>query len=105
MLLYNLLYINITIGIIHADIKPDNILLSSKDLSSAEIRLADFGLAELKVEENIRIGETSLAETKHDRGTPIYCAPEQLYDPFVLDEQSLTVAKPSEKTDIVSIYK
>ena len=89
-------------GISHGDIKPDNILLSSKDLTQTEVRLADFGLAE--IHERGFLGEISLSETKTDRGTPIYCAPEQLYDPFrVLEPGSFyAYKKPSDKTDMYS---
>ena len=97
-------------GVYHGDIKPDNILLSSKDLSQAEIRLADFGLAEVRDKESrsYAIGASSFVETKRDRGTPIYCAPEQLYDPYKLQDNDnsttsvMMYAKPSEKTDIYS---
>ena len=34
-------------GVVHGDLKPDNILLSSTDLSKAEIHIADFGFAVL----------------------------------------------------------
>ena len=90
-------------GVIHGDLKPDNILLSSKDLSQTEIRLADFGFAEIR-EKYVGIGESSLIETIHQRGTPVYSAPEQLYDPAQSKSsiEMIKVAKPSEKTDIYS---
>lgn len=34
-----------SMNIVHRDIKPDNILMASKDESNFEIKLADFGLA------------------------------------------------------------
>ena len=92
-------------GVSHGDIKPDNILLSSKDLSKLEVRLADFGLAEMLARESVVVGESSLIETKRDRGTPIYCAPERLFDPYKMNGETTNVlkyAKPSEKTDSYS---
>jgi len=65
---------------VHADIKPDNVLLSSH--SPANIRLADFGLSTLKsMDTNLLM--SSLAETAHLKGTPIYCAPEMLVNPYL----------------------
>ena len=90
-------------GVIHGDLKSDNILLSSKDLSHTEIRLADFGFAEIKNKKN-RLGESSLVETIHQRGTPVYSAPEQLQDPRISVPLGMfiTYARPSEKTDMYS---
>jgi serine/threonine/tyrosine protein kinase RAD53 len=65
------------VGAIHADIKPDNILLSSE--KPPEIRLADFGLSKIRSDgaNANAIGASTLAMTSHMRGTPIYSAPEQ----------------------------
>lgn len=62
-------------GIIHRDIKPDNILLTEQkdDAGAPKVKLVDFGIAR-------HIDETeSLAMTRQGGvlGTPLYMAPEQ----------------------------
>ena len=54
------------LGIIHRDIKLNNIFLSE----SGEVKLCDFGVA-------MKIGETRLTQHGYAIGTPTYMAPEQ----------------------------
>jgi serine/threonine protein kinase len=86
-----------SVGIVHGDLKPDNILLSGDSPPLA--KLADFGIAEQRNYCNVL--EISVTETTNFRGTPVYCAPEQLMNPFknVLTDR---VVKASRRTDIYS---
>ncbi|BFZ15701.1 hypothetical protein BsWGS_18740 [Bradybaena similaris] len=78
-------YLNDIKGIVHSDIKPDNIFFNAKHYPV----LGDFGLSFF-----IPPGNT-MVSTKAMGGTPFFSAPEKVYQPFVdpykLDVYSLGV--------------
>ena len=58
-------------GIIHRDIKPDNLFLTNREDGTLRVKVLDFGIAKL----------TQLASKSRNTvniGTPLYMAPEQL---------------------------
>ncbi len=57
-------------NLVHRDLKPQNLLLTSKDETVASLKIADFGFAR-------EIKENELAETLC--GSPLYMAPEILF--------------------------
>jgi hypothetical protein len=63
-----------THGVIHRDLKPENILITE----SGEIKVIDFGIAQLQGEERKEKSSTS----RRMIGTPVYMSPEQKENPL-----------------------
>ncbi len=68
-------------GVLHRDIKPDNILLDAR----GRVKIADFGIAKLAGE-----GEPAMTLTRSGMrlGTPAYMAPEQVEKPGDVDHRA-----------------
>jgi len=68
-------------GVLHRDIKPDNILLDAR----GRVKIADFGIAKLAGEPEAAM---SLTRSGMHLGTPAYMAPEQVEKPADVDHRA-----------------
>lgn len=66
-------------GVIHRDIKPDNVLLIEQDGDPDFVKLLDFGIAKLIGEAIEEAGGKVLTESGLTMGTPFYMSPEQAF--------------------------
>lgn len=68
-------------GVIHRDLKPDNVLLALRD-DGVQVKIADFGLAKVVDE---ALGSRGMTRAGSGMGTPAYMAPEQHRDASRVD--------------------
>ncbi len=63
-------------GVIHRDLKPGNILLTTKEDEEDYVKLVDFGIAKLILPDN-QVDETQIEQKGEVLGSPLYMSPEQ----------------------------
>ena len=71
-------------GLVHRDLKPDNVFLTPTEGGGALVRLLDFGIAAMRDEKTA----TKLTQTGAVMGTPAYMSPEQAMGRSDLDERT-----------------
>ena len=69
-------------GLIHRDLKPDNLMVCRRGAMSDYIKVLDFGLAKLIEDPGVRQGAYGLS------GTPLYMSPDAIVDPASIDGRS-----------------
>jgi serine/threonine-protein kinase len=60
------------LGILHRDLKPDNIMLATSRAGTDHVKIVDFGIARVMAKESQQLTSTGIAV-----GTPEYMSPEQ----------------------------
>ena len=76
-------------GIIHRDIKPDNIFLAqSSDDDGTVAKILDFGIAKMAVSANDQGSKHGATRTGAVLGTPLYMSPEQARALRTLDQRT-----------------
>ncbi len=72
-------------GVVHRDLKPDNVIITRTSKGEPLIKLLDFGIAKLKVTGELDRGLTRPGVIM---GTPEYMAPEQAYSADSVDARA-----------------
>ncbi|HET7542241.1 MAG TPA: serine/threonine-protein kinase [Polyangiaceae bacterium] len=100
------------VGIVHRDLKPDNVMLVDKDGDPDFVKVLDFGIAKVKVEETSE--QPVLTQIGTVFGTPEYMSPEQargelvdaradLYTVGVILYEMLAGVSPFKADDLVVV--
>jgi serine/threonine protein kinase len=66
-------------GIVHRDVKPENVILVDQDGDRDFAKILDFGIAKLFDDAHVEAGITGLTQLGVTIGTPTYIAPEQAF--------------------------
>ena len=101
-----------SVGIVHRDLKPENVMLVEKEDQADFVKVLDFGIAKVKVEETAE--QPALTQIGTVFGTPEYMSPEQargelvdaradLYTVGVILFEMLTGVSPFKDDDLVVV--
>ncbi|MFO0755907.1 MAG: serine/threonine-protein kinase [Byssovorax sp.] len=64
-------------GVVHRDIKPANLFLAKRDAGELIVKLLDFGIAKVKMDQAQDTEGAGLTQTGSLLGSPLYMSPEQ----------------------------
>jgi serine/threonine-protein kinase len=103
-------------GVIHRDLKPDNVMVTDFGDERDVVKLVDFGIAKVVGDAEERVGGETLTQAGLAFGTPDYMAPEQalggevdaradLYAVGVLCHELLTGEPPFVSADKIAVLR
>ena len=101
-------------GIVHRDVKPENVILVEQDGDRDFAKILDFGIAKLFDDAHVEAGSPGLTQLGVTIGTPTYIAPEQafgqpvdsradLYSLSVMLFEMITGVPPFEAEEVVTL--
>ena len=101
-------------GVVHRDLKPDNVMLVAQKPDSELVKVLDFGIAKLHLDDANEVNQPALTQAGAVFGTPEYMAPEQaqggdvdaradLYTLGVMLYEMLAGATPFQSDDLVVV--
>ncbi len=74
--------------VVHRDIKPHNLFLAERDAGEVIIKLLDFGIAKVKMEQANTTDGADLTRTGSLLGSPLYVSPEQARGMRTIDHRT-----------------
>lgn len=75
------------VGVVHRDIKPANLFLANGDSGDVVVKLIDFGIAKVKLDQMAQ-AEDGLTRTGSMLGSPHYMSPEQAQGLKTVDQRT-----------------
>lgn len=75
-------------GVVHRDIKPANLFLARREAGEMIVKILDFGIAKVKMEQAQETETAGLTKTGSLLGSPLYMSPEQALGSKHIGQQS-----------------